>query len=300
MKRMEEIMNFMKRYLAIALVFVTVLGIASPVFADAMEGDVILSFGQDLTESEREDLKARFQAKEDDQIIEVTNREEHDYLGDFLPAAKIGSKAISSAKIEYTEEGSGIFVETSERIRYITDDMYRQALETAGIKDAKITVDAPVNVSGTAALTGIMKAYEQSSGKKISDKVKKVANEEMIVTSDLAENVGADKATDFVNDVKDAIATNAPQSRDEVETIIINISNEYNLNLSDAQTRDLTDFFDRLRKTDIDWEGLAQKAKGAADQAKDYLGSEEGQNLLMKIKEGFGSFIDWIASLFRK
>ena len=216
-----------------------------------------------------------------------------------MPEAKIGSKAISSAKIEYTKPGSGIHVETSERIKFITDDMYRQALETAGVKDADITVDSPVNVSGTAALTGIMKAYEVTSGKKISDSVKKVANQEMVVTSDLANDVGAEKAAGFVKEVKEQVAANAPKSREEVQSIIVNISNEYNLNLSEKQKEDLTDFFDRLRKTDIDWNGIADKAKDAANQAKDYLGSEEGQSMLMSIKNAIGRLIDWIASLFR-
>ena len=292
-------MNKIKRWATTALAVAMVAIAAVPVFADAVEGDVILCLGQNLTDPQREELKKRFGAKEEDQIIEVTNAEEHEYLGEFVPEAKIGSKAISSAKIEYTKPGSGIHVETSERVKFITDDMYRQALETAGVKDADITVDAPVNVSGTAALTGIMKAYEVTSGKKISDDVKKAANEEMVVTSELANDVGAEKATGFVKEVKEEIAAKAPKSREEVQSIIVNISNEFNINLSDQQRDDLTNFFDRLRKTDIDWNGIADKAKGAANQAKDYLGSDEGQSLLMSIKNGFGRFIDWFASLFR-
>lgn len=290
-------MKFLKKYMAAALALLMLVTIQAPVFADAVEGDVILCFGQDLTPEQRDALMKRFNGSDKDQIIEVTNKEEHKYLGDFVPESKIGRKAISSARVEYTAEGSGIEVETSERIRYITHDMYRQALETAGIKDAKITVDAPMNVSGTAALTGIMKAYETSTGKKISDKVKKAANEEMVVTSDLAQEVGADKATGLVKDIKEKIATEAPKSREEVQNIIINISNEYNLNLTAEQTDKLTNFFDNLRKTDIDWHGLADKAKGAADQAKEYINSEEGQSLLQKIK---AFFADLFNSIFNK
>lgn len=290
-------MKFLKKYMAAALALLMIVTIQAPVFADAVEGDVILCFGQDLTPEQRDALMKRFNGSDKDQIIEVTNKEEHKYLGDFVPESKIGRKAISSARVEYTAEGSGIEVETSERIRYITHDMYRQALETAGIKDAKITVDAPMNVSGTAALTGIMKAYETSTGKKISDKVKKAANEEMVVTSDLAQDVGADKATGLVKDIKEKIATEAPKSREEVQNIIINISNEYNLNLTAEQTDKLTNFFDNLRKTDIDWHGLADKAKGAADQAKEYINSEEGQSLIQKIK---AFFADLFNSIFNK
>lgn len=290
-------MKFLKKYMAATLALLMILTMQAPVFADSLEGDVILCFGQDLTPEQRDALMKRFNGSDEDQIIEVANQEEHKYLGDFVPESKIGRKAISSAKVEYTAEGSGIQVETSERIRYITHDMYRQALETAGIKDAKITVDAPMNVSGTAALTGIMKAYETSTGKKISDKVKKAANEEMVVTSELAQDVGADKATGLVKDIKEKIATEAPKTREEVQNIVINISNQYNLNLTAEQTDKLTNFFDRLRKTDIDWNGLVDKAKGAADQARDYINSEEGQSLIQKIKSFFA---DLFNSIFNK
>ena len=38
--------------------------------------------------------------------------------------------------------------------------MYINALATAGVKDASVYVTAPFSVSGTPALTGIIKAYE--------------------------------------------------------------------------------------------------------------------------------------------
>lgn len=79
-----------------------------------------------------------------------------------------------------------------------------------------------------------------------------------------------------------------------MQNIVINISNEYNLNLTAEQTDKLTNFFDRLRKTEIDWNGLADKAKGAADQAKEYINSEEGQSLIQKIKAFFADLFNSI------
>ncbi len=43
--------------------------------------------------------------------------------------------------------------------------MYISALATAGITDARIIVASPFEVSGTAALTGVYKAYEDMTGK---------------------------------------------------------------------------------------------------------------------------------------
>lgn len=52
----------------------------------------------------------------------------------------------------------------TSHITYCTSQMYISALATAGITDAKITVTAPFDVSGTAALTGVYKAYEDITG----------------------------------------------------------------------------------------------------------------------------------------
>ena len=40
--------------------------------------------------------------------------------------------------------------------------MYKNALVTAGIEDADIIVAGPKNISGTAALVGVFKAYQEN------------------------------------------------------------------------------------------------------------------------------------------
>ncbi|MGQ3339185.1 DUF1002 domain-containing protein, partial [Staphylococcus aureus] len=77
--------------------------------------------------------------------------------------SQIGTKAISSASITLGEKDSGLNI-TTNNINWVTDEMYTNALITAGVKDAKIYITAPFEVSGTAALTGILKAYEVQSG----------------------------------------------------------------------------------------------------------------------------------------
>lgn len=72
--------------------------------------------------------------------------------------------------------------------------MYLNALMTAGVKDAKVYVTAPFEVSGTAALTGLIKAYEVSSDEAISEDVKQVANQELVTTSELGDKIGNENA----------------------------------------------------------------------------------------------------------
>src|SRR5699024_9612239 len=109
----------------------------------------------------------------------VTNQEEHKYLGEYISKAQIGTKALSSSKIVIGEKDSGLKV-TTHNITWVTDNMYENAMSTAGVQDAEVYVTAPFPVSGTAALTGILKAYETTMDIKIPEEQKQVANEEMV------------------------------------------------------------------------------------------------------------------------
>src|SRR5690606_11431705 len=129
------------------------------------------------------------------------------------------------------EKGSGITVQTNN-ITHITETMYANALITAGVKDAEVYVTAPTQVSGTAGLTGILKAFEAAADTKISDEQKEVANEEMVRTSELGEKIGdPDKAAQFMMDLKQKVAEEQPKTQAEFRDLIINVSNEYNITL---------------------------------------------------------------------
>jgi hypothetical protein len=101
--------------------------------------------------------------------LRVTNQEERQSLEGYVAPSLIGSRAISSVYVELLPSGSGMDVSTYN-ITWCTPAMYMSALATAGITAAKIVVAAPYGVSGTAALTGVYKAYEDMTGKKLDDK----------------------------------------------------------------------------------------------------------------------------------
>lgn len=284
-------------FLALTLALVVVL---LPFSALAKEGDVLVTLGEDLTPQEKEAILKDLDAPEDAEYVYVSNKEEYDYLGDVLPAKNIGSKAISSAIVHYTEEGSGIHVKLSPVVKVIKEDAYRNALITAGIKDADIYVTAPGSVSGSAALTGLLKTYEKKTGQKLPEEVKKVANKEMVVTSELTEEVGEDKANDFMNSVKVQMAEKMPKNEDEVRGIIQNIENQYNINLSEGQKTQVVNLFNDMKNTNIDWDNIREQAGKYSEKAKDYINSEEGQKNLKKAKGLIQRFIDWIFSLFEK
>ncbi|MCH1624812.1 DUF1002 domain-containing protein [Fredinandcohnia sp. SECRCQ15] len=267
--------------------------------ADAVPGDVIITLGEDLTEAEKEKILKEMNAPENPQIVIVTNKEEHEYLGNYIPKAKIGNKALSSASITIGEEGSGLEIETTDYIKTITDGMYVNALITAGVKDAKVYVTAPGNVSGTAALTGIIKAYELSSDEAIPEDVKQAANEEMVETTKLGEKFGAEDAAALMAKIKDEIANNAPKNDEELRKIIESAANDLGITLSDTDIQRLMDLFNKLMDLNIDWSQVGDQLNLAKEKISNFLDSEEGQGFLAKLKEFFVNIINAIVDFFK-
>lgn len=278
------------------LLFLFVANSTVSSFADVAVGDSIISFGADLSESEKNSILKEFNPPENVQEIVTTNAEEHKYLGGVVPASKIGNFAISSVMITYTDKGSGLKVDTSDKITYITDASYINALITAGVEDADIKVTSPRNASGTAALTGIMKAYEVSSGEVIDDSIKKAANEEMIRTVEIGKVIGNDQAVELFNKIKQEIAELNPKTTEEVRDIIINILNNYNINLSAEQIEQLVSLFDKMRSLDIDWNRVSNQIENIGNKATEFLSSEEGKGFLENLRLFFKALLEWISS----
>lgn len=268
-------------------------------FADMIEGDMIITLGENLTAEQRNLLLAEMEAPEDTQIITVTNQEEHQYLGNYVSKSLIGTKAISSSAITVAKAGSGLEVRT-KNINWVTDEMFINSLITAGVKDAKIYITAPISVSGTAALTGIIKAYEISADTTIPEEVKQAANQEMVETAQLGEDVGQENAAALIAKIKEEIAKNAPKTDADLRTIIEQAATELGITLSEAQIQSLIDLFNKIKNLDIDWNQVGEQLNQAKDKITKFLESEEGQGFLDKVKEFFVSLIDAIKSFFSK
>ncbi|MGN1401238.1 MAG: DUF1002 domain-containing protein [Bacillus sp. (in: firmicutes)] len=290
-------MNLFKQ-LGMALLTSLFLIIPATVSADAQAGDTVVTLGQNLTQQQRTALLNEMGVADDVEIVEVTNAEEHEYLGDYISSRLIGTKAISSSKITLGEKNSGLVVKVNN-INWVTEEMYINALATAGVKDAEIYVTAPFEVSGTAALTGIIKAYELTSDEAIPEEVKQAANEEMVTAAELGDEIGTDETSALMTKIKEEISENPPKTKEEVEQIVVNASNELNINLTEEQKQTLVDLFNKLKELDIDWGQVQDQVSNVKDKLTEYFSSEEGQNFLDKVKEFFIALIDWFKSLFK-
>lgn len=272
----------MKRILTSWLMAALLLMYPTFAAADATEGDVIITLGENLTEAQKQQVLKEMNAPQNAQTITVSNAEEHKYLDGLIPKAQIGTKAISSSMITIGAKGSGLDVET-HNITWVTKEMYTNALITAGVKDARIYITAPFPVSGTAALTGLMKAYEISSDKVIPDEMKKVANEEMVKTAQLAKSIGNDQAVALLAKIKEEISKNPPKTDADMRALIEKIAKDLGITLTEDEINSLISLFNKMKNLNIDWNQVNDQLSKAKDKLSTFLQSEEGKTFIQNI-----------------
>ena len=212
--------------------------------------------------------------------LTVTNAEERMWLQGYVDPALIGTRSISSVYVELLPAGANMDVSTSN-ITWCTPEMYMSALATAGITDARIVVAAPFAVSGTAALTGVYKAYEDMTGQKLDDLAKAVSTQELTITGDLAQEIGSMDSTSIVNDLKLMLDETRKMTDEQIRQEIVAIAARYNVSLTDNQIRQLISLCrslegldpDSLKKRVEDIQGTLNKVSEAKTQVVGFVQS---------------------------
>ena len=253
----------MKKRLAVILAFAMAFTMSMSSVAFAAEGDGYLALGSDLSESERNTVMDLLGVDDPENynVIYVTNAEEHKYLDSYVDSDQIGSRALSSVLIK-EQGGSDIDVEI-HNIGYCTEGMYRNALQTAGVEGAEVVVAGPFEISGTAALVGTIKAYEEMSGESVGDEVIEGAVDELTTTGEVGEEIGSkEDAEDIVSEVKEQLASNPDMSDEEIEEAIKQAAEEAGYDLSEDTIQKIKDMIKNLQGLDIDWGGLKEKLEG--------------------------------------
>lgn len=285
----------MKRLLAALLCAALVIGGYAGTALAYEEGDARVTIGADLTAEQKAQIYADFGiAQGDVPEIAVTNENEREYLEGLAPEGKIGKVALSCVYITILEQGEGLDIST-KNINWCTADMYTNALVTAGITDAKVVISAPFPVSGTAALTGIYKAYEDITGQTLSELAKTVGVEELITTGNLAEYIGSAEAAEIVNELKKILDQTQTMTDDEVRAEIKRIAEQYNVSLSDAQLEQLLKLCRSLEKLDVD--ELRQKL---IDLAKTVEKAGQAAQTISKIEQSVKNFFASVGAFFAK
>ena len=272
---------------------------ASPLTVRAdSEEKAWLCLGADLKAGEKASVLDLLGVSEKDlgdyEVVTVTNKDEHDYLDNYLSSDIIGSRALSSVLVEKRDKGSGIRV-TTKNITYCTESMYANALTTAGISDAEVKVAGPFRITGTAALVGAMKAYEDMTGVEIRETAKDTATNELVLTSELAEQVGdSSQAEELISMLKQYVAEHGTPSDKEMEDAIKDGEQELGLTLTPEQEDQILTLMKKIDDLDLDVDELKKQAGEIYEKITSIEIDQKG--FFEKIK----SWIDRIFAMFDK
>lgn len=229
-------------------------GSAAPVLADSAK---VVTLGADLTQDQKDTMMRYFKTDASQvQILTITNQDEREQLGDYIPLEQIGTRTLSCAYVRPTQSG-GIKVRTAN-LNYVTGNMIANALSTAGVTNCEAVAACPYEVSGTGALTGVIMAYESASGKQLDTTKKDLATQEVVVTGNLSQQVGNDNATNIINQAKLQIIGENVQNADEIYNIVNNIAIANNVTLSQEEMDTIVSLLQQIAQQSYDIEQMKE------------------------------------------
>lgn len=289
--------NGAKRLIAVLLTAVLTLGTAVTAFAE--EAKPYLALGADLTQDQQATVLSLLgvdATKLDSYSVSyVTNAEEHQYLDKLLDPNAIGTKSLSSVVVYEAPKGSGLNI-TTKNISFCTEGMYRNACATAGIQDATIVVAGPSNISGTAALVGIFKAYQAMSGKSIDVATINGALSELVTTGNIEgalSNVDPETIEQLLAYLKQYMAENNLHDETSIGNAVDQAAKDYGVVLSDSERKQVVELLMTLDKLDLDPSALSglvsgyQKVNDAASSVGDFF-KQLGEKITGFFKGLFG------------
>ena len=282
----------MKKLISFILTAAMLFGMTTAFAID--EGEARTVIGADITQTQKASVYKTFGISEGDvEELTVTNAEERQYLDGVVDASVIGTHSISCVYIKVLAAGKGLDVSTSN-ISWCTKEMYRNALMTAGIDDAQVIVTSPIQgISGTAALTGIYKAYEDITGTKLDTTAKLAGTQELVTTAELADEIGSTDAVTIVNELKEILGETKTMSDDELRAEIQKLADENKIKITDSQIDQLMSLTRQLEK--LDTNQLKQKVEEFQSTARKLAGAKDK---VSKFAASFGDFLQSVGSFF--
>lgn len=270
------------------------------VFADSSN---VVTLGTNLSDTQKQQVLKYFGVEENEAvIIEVNNQQERKYLEGVVPDSQIGTKTYSCAYVEPTDTGK-INVKTVN-LSYVNSNMLSSAFATATSgMSANIVAISPFVTSGTGSLTGILLATEDATGKPLDEDKKEIATEEMIVTGDIGKDIGQDKATGIVNDIKTEIIKNNTKDTTQIAETINNITNNYNVTLNVDQTKQLEELMKKISEQDYNYKEMKDTLNNIAkdvDKKLDAIGESVKTGVLDTVKGWFEGMGEWMSGIFSK
>jgi uncharacterized protein YpuA (DUF1002 family) len=296
----------MKRIFTMMMAAILAIGILVPAAVHAEDpvineklGVPIVVYGANLSDAEKESVKKSLGVAQEAEVEEITV--DGSDLVKYIKNGNSQARMYSSAKITRQEEGKGLVITivTQDNITQVTPEIYATAMLTAGIEDAIVEVASPKKVTGHSALVGIYKAYEVT-GEKLDTERTDVANDELNLATKFAKETGvdSDKVAELLTGIKKQIAEKNPATKEDVEKIVAEQLEKYNIQLSDADRQLLIDLMDRIRNLDIDFSKLSEQLSDMTSKIKATLGDID-PGFWDKVKEFFTNLIESVQSWFK-
>lgn len=240
-------------------------------------------------------------------IVTITNQQEHSYLDAYVDPSVIGTKSLSSVLVREAEEGHGVQV-TTQNINYCTVGMYRNALLTAGVKNADILVVGPTPISGTAGLIGALKAYEDMSGKTVTEASIDTALNELVTTGEIADAIGdPEEVSNMIAFIKAEIAGKDLDTREQIDAAVREAIEDYGATLTEDEIKQIVDLMVKIKDLGLDYNTLLDQAQDLYNKFGDKLTLEDLTKLsggskmdIVKVAVGqfFTNIFDKVSNFF--
>jgi uncharacterized protein YpuA (DUF1002 family) len=190
-------------------------------------------------------------------------------------------------------QGIKIIVDSS-KINTVTSKMYANALKSTGITNGYVVVTSPVSATGESALTGVLESYEAAVGTSIPEEAKKAATEELYTETQIANQTGqsTDKIAELFDQAQQEVQKQNLQDPTQIKTIVINVANSLNINLSDQQAQSIANALANSQKAQSSLTDFKNQLQAVTQQAS------QSQGILNQIKNYLQSFVDYVMSFF--
>jgi hypothetical protein len=142
-----------------------------------------------------------------------------------------------------------------------------------------------------------MKAFEKVTGEKLDEEKKELATEELITTTELADELKSDdKATGLITAAKEAVIKSGTKDEGKIEDIIKKVAKEYGVELTDEQLKMIKDIMIKVAKQDYDYDKIKSTLSNISEGAADKL--DINIDLSDITKEEASGFIGAITNFF--
>ena len=151
-------------------------------------------------------------------------------------------------------------------------------------------------ISGTAALVGAIKSYENMTGETVKTENVETATNELVITGQVAESVGdTEKAEQLIGAVKEQVVDGQAVTAEEIGEVVDQAAEELSIQLSEEDRQAIVKLMEKIDGLNLDVETLKEQAKDLYGKIEDLglkldINKEEVEGFFQKIINAIKEF----------